>query len=109
MATTVIANQCVAGAMAGLMMGRPRLSFTASAYADIANAAAAIKDEFLTENTASGAALADGDNAEVGALVFGAAFSAVAGTGATSVTAADYLAIAKQIYAVSKQSVAKLA
>ncbi len=108
MAVTVIQNSCVAGAMAGLMSGRFVGSFTAGDYAGIANAARAIADEFITENTASGAALADGDNAEIGPVVLAVASATLAGSGATSVTAADYLAYAKQIYAASKQALGKL-
>jgi hypothetical protein len=84
-------------------------SFTATDYAAVANAAAAIKDEFLTENTASGAAIADADNANVGPLVQSVAFGTLFGQGAASITAADYLAAAKQIYAASKQGLTKLA
>jgi|KBSMisStaDraftv2_1062788.scaffolds.fasta_scaffold117065_3 hypothetical protein len=108
MAVTVIQNSCVAGAMAGLMSGRFVGSFTASDYAAIANAARAIADEFITENTASGAALADGDNAEIGPVVQSVAHATLLNSGATSVTAADYLTYAKQIYAASKQALGKL-
>lgn len=109
MTTSAISNSCIAGAIGGLMAGRFKGSITPTDYAGIVNAAAAIKDEFLTENTASGAPLADGDNANIGAVVEGAAFGATFNTGATSATAADYAAVAKQIYAVSKQAVASLA
>lgn len=108
MAVTVIHNSCIAGAMAGLMAGRFVGSFTATDYAALANAANAIADEFLTENTASGAALADADNANIGAVVQSVAMATIIGSGATSVTAADYLTYAKQIYAASKQALTKL-
>lgn len=108
MAVTVIQNSCVAGAMAGLMSGRFVGSFTPGDYAGIANAARAIADEFITENTASGSAMADGDNTEIGPLVSQVANGTIAGSGATSVTAADYLAYGKQIYAASKQALTKL-
>ncbi len=108
-ATTVISNSCIAGAMGGLMAGRFQGSITATDYAGIANAAAAIAAEVLTENTASGAAIADGDNANIGPVVQSAAYAAVVNGGYTSATAADYLAVAKQIYAVSAQTKAKLA
>lgn len=108
MAVTVIQNSCVAGAMAGLMSGRFVGSFTATDYAALANAARAIADEFITENTASGAAMADADNANIGALVQSVATATIVGSGATSVTAADYLTYAKQIYAASKQALTKL-
>lgn len=109
MATTVISNSCIAGAMGGLLAGRFVGSITPGDYSAVANAAAAIAAEFLTENTASGSAMADADNAQIGPLVESVAFAAIAGGGYTSVTAADYLAIAKQIYAASKQGLTKLA
>jgi hypothetical protein len=90
------------------MAGRFSGSFTATDYAAIANAARAIADEFIVENTASGAALADGDNLQVGPLVQNVAMATIMNSGASSVSAADYLAYAKQIYAASKQAVAKL-
>ena len=109
MAVVVIGNACIAGAIAGLMAGRFKGSITPTDYAGIVNAAVAIKSEFLTENTASGAALADGDNANIGDVVQSAAFAATFNTGSTSTTATDYLAVAKQIYGVSKEALASLA
>jgi hypothetical protein len=108
MAVTVIQNSCVAGAMAGLMAGRYVGSFTATDYSAIANAARAIADEFIVENTASGAALADDSNANIGAVVQGVAMATIINSGATSVTATDYLQYGKQIYAASKQALTKL-
>lgn len=108
MAVVVIGNSCIAGAMAGLMAGRFKGSFTPTDYAAIANAAAAINTQFLAENTASGAAIADGDNAEVGPLVQACAFGAVFNTGAVSGTATDYTAVGKQIYASAKEALTKL-
>jgi hypothetical protein len=108
MAVTVIQNSCVAGAMQGLMAGRVEGSFTATDYADVANAARAIADEFIVRNTASGAAIADADNANVGALVQSVAAATIFQSGAISATAADYLGLANQIYAASKQGLTKL-
>ncbi|VVB55233.1 Uncharacterised protein [uncultured archaeon] len=108
MAVTVIQNSCVAGAMGGLMSGRFVGSFTATDYAALANAARAIADEFITENTASGAAIADADNANVGALVQSVAHASIVNSGATSITATDYPSYGKQIYAASKQALTKL-
>ena len=108
MAVTIIQNSCVAGAMGGLMAGRFKGSFTATDYLGIANAARAIADEFITENTASGAALADGDSSEIGPVVQAVAMATVFNSGATSDTPADYLAYAKQIYAASKEALTKL-
>lgn len=109
MAVKLIGNACIAGAIAGLTAGRFKGSFTPADYASIVNAAVAINTEFLAENTASGAAMADADNTEIGYVVQSAAMAATLNTGSTSTTAADYLAIAKQIYAVSKEALASLA
>lgn len=108
MAVTVIQNCCVAGAMGALMSGRFVGSFTPGDYSALANAARAIADEFITENTASGSAMADGDNAEIGNLVQSVTTATLLNSGATSITAADYLIYAKQIYAASKQALTKL-
>jgi hypothetical protein len=108
MAVTIIQNSCVAGAMAGLMSGRFVGSFTAADYANLADAARAIADEFITENTASGAALADGDNDQIGAVVQSVAHATLLNSGATSETPGDYDKYAKQIYAASKQALTKL-
>ncbi len=98
MAVTVIQNSCVAGAMAGLLQGHFKGSFTAADYAA----------EFIVRNTASGAAMADADNANVGPLVQSVAAGSVAGMGPNSVTAADYIVLANQIYGAAKQAVAQL-
>jgi hypothetical protein len=108
MAVIVIQNSCVAGAMAGLMGGRFKGSFTATDYAAIANAARAIADQFILQNTASGAALADADNANIGDVVAAVAAATIDESGATSGTTADYVAYGKQIYAASKQALTKL-
>jgi hypothetical protein len=108
MATTVIQNSCLAGALSGLMAGRFMGSVTAADYQEVVDAAAAIADEFITVNTGSGAALADADNANIGAVVQSAAFAAVFQTGAVSDTATDYLKVARQIYGASKQALASL-
>lgn len=107
-AVTVIQNSCVAGAMGGLLENHFSGSFTATDYAALANQARAIADEFIVRNTASGAAIADADNANVGALVQSVAYSTMVGQGPISVTAADYITSANQIYAASKQALTKL-
>lgn len=109
MAVTVITNCCFAGALGGLMAGRFKGSFTALDYAAVCNVAEAIADEFIVQNTASGAALADADNANIGDVVQAVAFATVLESGATSTTAADYVKIGKQIYAASKQGLTELA
>jgi hypothetical protein len=108
MAVTVIQNSCVAGALAGLMAQRYVGSVTPTDYTAVANAARAIADEFITVNAASGAAIADADNAQVGPLVQSCATAAIIGSGATSVTATDYLTYGRQIYASAKQGLTKL-
>lgn len=113
MATVVISNACISGAMGGLLAGRFLAGSatipTASDYAAVANAAAAIGAEFLTENALLAAPMADADNAQIGGLVSEVAYACIANGGYVSVTAADYLPIAKQIAAASKAAVAKLA
>ncbi len=111
MATTVISNSCIAGAMGGLLAGRFTGSIdpTNAAYVAAANAAAAIGAEFITENALLTVPMTDADNANIGTLVAAVAKACIEGGGYTSVTAADYLAIAKQIAAASKAAVAKLA
>ena len=108
MAVTVIQNSCVAGAMGALLAHHPSGSFTAADYAAAANQARAIADEFIVRNTASGAAIADADNANVGPLVQSVAFGTILDQGPNSVTAADYILAANQIYAASKQGITKL-
>ena len=108
MAVKTIQNSCLVGAMGGLMKGRFVGSFTALDYAAIANAARAIADEFIVENTASGAPIADEDNGSIGLLVQSVACAAITDSGATSLTPADYLAYGKQIYAGSKQALLSL-
>lgn len=108
MAVSVIQNSAVAGAMGGLLAGRFVGSITAADYAAIANAARAIADQFIVQNTASGAAIADADNANVGPVVQSNAQAAVFGTGSVSVTTGDYVAIGRQIYGASKQAITKL-
>ena len=107
-AVTVIQNSCVAGAMGALLERHFSGSFTATDYTALANQAKAIADEFIVRNTASGAAIADADNANVGPLVQSVAYATMAGQGPNSVTAADYITSANQIYAASKQALTKL-
>jgi hypothetical protein len=108
MAVVVITNSVIAGAMGGLLEGRFNGSVTPAAFAAAANAAAAVGAEFATVNAGSGAAIADADNAEVGTLVAQVAYGTMAAQGANSATATDYVASAQQIYAASKEAIAKL-
>ncbi len=109
MAVVVLGNSVLAGAMAGLLANHFNGSVTPSAYAGAVNAAAAIKTEFLAVNTASGAALADADNAQIGSVVQAITFGTLIQQGAASTTATDYVLIAQQIYAAAKQVLSSLA
>jgi uncharacterized protein YgiM (DUF1202 family) len=108
MATVVIQNSCVAGAMAGLMQGRYVGSFVPTDYSTIATIARAIANEFITENAAASSPIADADNAQAGVMVQAVTQASIANSGAVSVTAADYINYAKQIYAASKEGIAQL-
>jgi hypothetical protein len=108
MATTVIQNACVAGTLLGLMARRYFGSFTATDYAAVVNTARAIADEFITENTASGAPMADADNSGIGLLVQSVSAAAVFESGTTSIDPTAYVNYAKQIYAASKEGLTKL-
>lgn len=109
MAVVVIGNSVIAGAMGGLLASHFNGSVTPSEYAVMANAAQAVKDEFLTVNTASGAAIADADNAQVGPLIAAITLGTLMQQGAASTVATDYLSIARQIYAATKQALTELA
>ena len=109
MAVVVLGNAVVSGAMGGLLASHFNGSVTPSAYAAVANAAEAIKTQFLAVNTASGAPLADADNAQIGELAASVAFGTAMQQGAASIVAADYNLMAQQIYAATKQAVTELA
>jgi hypothetical protein len=108
MATTLIRNGCLSGAVAGIMSQRVNQSFTPADYANIANVADAIAAECITRNAALTVPMADADNALIGQLCQGAAIAVCAGVPAVSTTATDYVAIANQIVAAAKQAVPKL-
>jgi hypothetical protein len=108
MATLLIHNNALAGAMAGLMAGRNIGSFTLTDYAAIANVADAIAAEVLVRNAALAAPMADADAPSPLTLITMSAYAAVAGKSPSSVTAADYLTMANQIVAAAKQTAAKL-
>jgi len=109
MATVVIGDACIAGAAAGLMGGRFKGSATPGDYANINNAAVAVKTEFLTINAAAIAPIADADNAQIAFAVYAAAQSVLLNSGATSTTATDYVAIASQIYGLAAEIKTSLA
>jgi hypothetical protein len=111
MAVTVIQNSCVAGVMGALSARRFSGAILAASYALNANIARAVADAFITANTASGAAIADADNAQVGPLVQSVAFGVIEdrypqaqGTPAST----DYTTLGSIIYAAAKQAIAKL-
>ena len=108
MAVTVIQNSCVAGVMCALMASKYVGSFTATDYSHIASVARAIADEFIVENTASGAPISDGDNSQIGPVVQSVAAASLFESGANSITPSDYVAYGKQIYAASKQALTEL-
>jgi hypothetical protein len=108
MATTVIQNSCVSGTLLGLMARRYFGSFTPADYSDVVNTARAIADELIVENTASGAPMADADNADINILVASVSAAAVFESGTTSITPANYINYAKQIYAACKEGLTKL-
>lgn len=108
MATVLIHDACLAGALGGLMQNRYLGSITPTDYAGQVDAAKAIADEFVTENALLTVPMADGDKASMYYVITAVAFAALASSGAVSVTAADYLAYGKQIAAASKQAMAQL-
>ena len=108
MATTLIRNGFLGGALAGMGAAAKQFSIDPTDYATIVNAADAFATEALTENAALVAPMADADSAYIGEVCRAAAFSATFGAFRTSATAADYLASAKQAAAMAKQAVAKL-
>lgn len=107
MAVTNIQNSCVIGALSGLMQGRFVGSIVPTDYSAECNAARAIADEFIIQNTASGAPLSDASHSLIEDVVHECAQSALFNTGATSIVAADYPGYGKQIYALAVQAITK--
>jgi hypothetical protein len=108
MAVVVIGDACLCGAADGLMSGRFLGSATPANYANIKAVAQAVNTEFLAVNAASGAPIADADNAQIAFAVYAAARSVLAGQGAVSQTATDYVATANQIYGLAKEMASAL-
>lgn len=108
MAVTAIHDACEAGALAGMLAGRSGGGLTAASYANLIEEAQAIADEFITVNTASGAALADGDKASMSAVVGAVASGVLMGRPAITEVqppvAASYVTVATQIYAISAEA-----
>jgi hypothetical protein len=108
MAVKLITNGLVSGALAALTDGRWLTAVTTTAYADEANVASAIATEVLAINAASGAAMADADNLNVGQLCEAVTNGVLNGRNPVSIVALDYATIAATIYAAAKACVAKL-
>ena len=111
MATTLMQNSCISGAMGALLAGHFFGSVTPGDYdatnAKVASAARAISNEFISVNGASGAAMADGDNATMYYLIEAVTYGTIVNSGATSITDADYLAYGRQIYGAVKEALTK--
>lgn len=108
MAVKIITNACISGAIMGIMDARQVNSAAPTAYATPALIAKAIGNQCVTANAALGAPMADADNTEIGFLVMGCARAVVSGWFLNDQTATDYAAIANQIVAMAKQTVAQL-
>lgn len=110
MATTLIKNGAIAGALAGILAERgASASDPAAAEPALdANVAAAFGAQFLTANAALSVPMADADNANIFLLTFAAAFGVLSGRAARSTTATDYAVQAAAAAASAKATVAKL-
>lgn len=108
MATLLVHNACLAGAMGGMLAGRGINSFTLTDYAAIATVANTVAAECLTRNAALSVPFADADAPSPLSLIQSVAEGVMHGRSPTSVTAADYLNIANEIMAAAKQASASL-
>ncbi len=111
MATTLIYNGAVGGALAAFLTERNLAGVSNPAAAEPvldANAAAAFADQFLTANAALSVPMADADNANIFLVTYAAAFGALSGRPARSATATDYAAAATGAAAFAKAAEAKL-
>ncbi len=110
MAVKVITNACISGALAGMLAGKQKGATAPASYANEALVAKAIGTAFVTANAALTAPMADADNTEIGFLVEAAAFSQCFQTFTVTTVATDAqcVAIANEIAAMSKQTVAQL-
>jgi len=108
MATTLIRNGAVCGAIGAMTAGRAQTDFTPGDYATIVNAADAFASEFLVKNALLSVPMADADNAQIGQLCAHVVFGCLQGRTSSSATAADYAAAAAGAVALSKEAAAKL-
>jgi hypothetical protein len=109
MATTLIQNGAIAGAIGAILEGRPVTEDDPANFATQANAADAFGDAFLTANAALTAPMADADNAEIGQLCEAVCKGILSGRNLISATATDYASLAAGAAAAAKATVAKLA
>jgi hypothetical protein len=108
MATVLIENGAISGALAAILAGRAYTATLPADYATYVNAAKAFATQFLTANAALAAPMADADNAQIGFICYGAAYGVLAGRDFSSATAASYAAQAAAAAAAAKQGEAQL-
>jgi len=95
MATLLIHNGAMAGAMAALMLSRHEVSNAATPSGEavrLTDVADAIAVQFLTANGLLTVPMADGDNADTFLVCFAAVFGQISGRAYTSTTPTDYAA-----------------
>ena len=112
MATSLIQNGAICGALAAIMKDRsPNIlsaSGTPATYATLALSAKAIGTAVVTANAALVTPMADADNASIATLLAAATDAIISGRSDISTTASDYAAEAALIVAMAKQTIAKL-
>jgi len=108
MATVLIRNGALCGAIGAFTSGRLQQDPLPADYATIVNAADAFATSFLTSNAALAVPMADADNAQIGQLCEAAAYACLEGRAFTSTTATDYRKFSDGAAALAKQGAAKL-
>jgi hypothetical protein len=108
MATTLIRNGALCGAVEGILAGRGNTAATLASYDAIESQADAIATQFLTANGLLTAPMADADNAQIGQLVQGVVAGFVMGRASQSTTATDYAQMCTAAANAAKSIVAKL-
>jgi hypothetical protein len=110
MATDLIKNGAIAGALAGILAERGASATDPAAVEPAldANVAAAFGAQFLTANAALTVPMADANNANIFLLTFAASFGVLSGRCPRSTTATDYATQASAAAAAAKATVAKL-
>ena len=110
MATTVIRNGAVAGALAGILADRGASASDPAGTEPVldANVANAFATQFLTANAAISEPMADADNASIGFVSYAAAFGVMSGRSPRSTNATDYTQQAAAAVASAKALVSKL-